>query len=294
MASTQMKRVEPFFDATPLLDNPQSLQDRAKKDGYLFFKNRLPVDEVQNLRDQILKIAHKHGWLHPTADISQGIGAPEAPRYQEKAGNGEYFYQDVQRCRDFHALALHPRIIRPLEILFGEPVLPHSRNILRLLMPNSARYSTPPHQDNFYIGGSKDTWTVWFPLGDCPEELGGLACAPGTHRLGNLDTQKAEGAGGRGVDIDIETRWATSPMNSGDVLYIHSLTVHQGRDNRSDKVRLSCDYRYQPRSHPVRNDSLEPHLHILSWDDIYENWQTDDPVKYYWNAWDLNIVANQR
>ena len=291
MAKTQMKCVEPLFDATDLLDDPKALQARALKEGYLFFKNLLPIDEILNLREQILQIAHTHGWLHPTADVAEGLGAPDAPRYQEKADNGHSFYTDVQKCRDFHALALHPRLIRPLEILFGEPVLAHSRNILRLLMPDSARYSTPPHQDNFYIGGSKETWTVWFPLGDCPDELGGLACAPGTHRLGNLDTQKAEGAGGRGVDIDVETRWATSPMTCGDVLYLHSLTVHQGRDNHTDRVRLSCDYRYQPRSHPVRSDSLVPHLNILTWEEIYADWQTEDPVKYYWQAWNLDIVS---
>jgi hypothetical protein len=291
MATAQMKRVEPLFDATPLLDDPKALREKARKEGYLFFKNRLPIGEIDLLRQQILKIAQNHGWLHPTEGVTKGLAAPDAPRYQEKAGNGQTFYADVQKCRDFHALALHPRLVRPLEILFDEPVLPHSRNILRLLMPDSARYSTPPHQDNFYIGGSKETWTVWFPLGDCPEELGGLACAPGTHRLGNMETQKAEGAGGRGVAIDSETRWATSPMTCGDVLYFHSLTVHQGRDNRSDRVRLSCDYRYQPRSHPVRADSLIPHLNILTWDDIYTNWDSDDPVKYYWNAWDLNVFS---
>ena len=80
-------------------------------------------------------------------------------------------------------------------------------------------------------------------------------------------------------------------MICGDVLYLHSLTVHQGRDNRSNRVRLSCDYRYQPRSHSVRSDSLIPHLNILTWDDIYTNWDSDDPVKYYWNAWDLNVFS---
>lgn len=291
MAMAQMKRVEPLVDATPLLENPDALRERAQREGYLFFKNRLPIDDVLNLRHQILTIAQRHNWVHPESDIEEGVASPDAPRYQEKAGAGRGFYCDVQKCRDFHALALHPRLIRPLEILFDEPVLPHSRNILRLLMPDSARYSTPPHQDNFYIGGSKETWTAWFPLGDCPDELGGLACAPGTHRLGNMDTQKAEGAGGRAVDIDTETRWATSPMACGDVLYLHSLTVHQGRDNRSNRVRLSCDYRYQPRSHSVRSDSLDPHLNVLTWDDIYANWDKGDPVKYYWNAWNLDIFS---
>jgi hypothetical protein len=112
----------------------------------------------------------------------------------------------------------------------------------------------------------------------------------GTHKQGKLETQTAEGAGGRGVTLDENTHWVAAPMNCGDVLFLHSLTVHQGKDNQSERLRLSCDYRYQPRSHPVREDSLQPHLNWLTWDDIYAEWPKDDPVKYYWQNWNINIT----
>ena len=76
----------------------------------------------------------------------------------------------------------------------------------------------------------------------------------------------------------------------GDVLICHSLTAHQGQDNESgDRLRISLDYRYQPMSHPVREDSLEPHMHFTDWEDIYAKWDADDPLKYYWRTWDLQI-----
>jgi len=290
MAMTKMNHVTPFQDATPYLETPNTLRAFAQDKGYLFFKGLLPETDVLDLRKQIIQIVQEYGWLSSKTPPLLGIAAPNAPTYKEGTPEWQNFYCDVQKQYAFHALALHPRLIRPLEILFNEPVLPHSRNILRLLFPNSAPYSTPPHQDNYYIGGSDNTWTAWFTLGDCPDELGGLACAPGTHKQGKLETQPAEGAGGRSVTLDENTQWATAPMNCGDVLFLHSLTVHQGRDNQSNRLRLSCDYRYQPRSHPIREDSLEPHLHVLTWEDIYATWPQDDPVKYYWKNWNLNII----
>lgn len=290
MAMTSMKNVASFQDATPLLEHPEKLRAFAETEGYLFFKNLLPEHDVLNLRNHMLKIAQKYGWLAPHTPLPLGLAAPDVPQFKENAPEWHNFYCDVQKTPTFHKMALHPRLIRPLEILFNEPVLPHSRNILRVLFPNSARYSTPPHQDNYYIGGSENTWTAWFALGDCPTELGGLACAPGTHKRGQLETQKAEGAGGRGVNLDENTHWVAAPMVCGDVLFLHSLTVHQGRDNQSKRLRLSCDYRYQPRSHPIREDSLHPHLHCLTWEEIYADWPEDDPVKYYWKNWDLTIT----
>ncbi len=177
--------------------------------------------------------------------------------------------QDLQRVRDFHALALDPAIINALEVLFGESVLPHSRNICRVVFPDTATHSTPPHQDNLYIGGSEQTWTVWIPCGDVPVTLGGLAAGKGTHNLGKLKDVEAQGPGGRQVEVDDEVVWVNGDYACGDAIFLHSLTVHQGCDNLSgNQLRVSLDYRYQPSSHPVRSDSLLPHMGWLTWDEV--------------------------
>ena len=76
-----------------------------------------------------------------------------------------------------------------------------------------------------------------------------------------------------------------------DVIILHSLAIHQGRDNMSqDQLRVSCDFRYQPMSHPIRSDSLVPHMNWLTWEEIYRDWEPTDPVKYYWQDWDLQIA----
>jgi ectoine hydroxylase-related dioxygenase (phytanoyl-CoA dioxygenase family) len=202
-------------------------------------------------------------------------------------------YRDILRLPAFHALALHPSLMNLLERLFGEHVLPHSRNICRVMFPETHAHTTPPHQDHLYIGGTRDTWTAWIPLGDCPAELGGLACVPGSHLWGLLPSRPAQGAGGRQVDVPEGAVWAEGEMACGDVLLLHSLCVHQGRNNTSaDRLRISVDYRYQPLSQPVRSDSMAPHQggFGLTWDEIYEGWPEDYPARYYWENWPLQYA----
>ena len=294
MAMTPMQSVDSFLDSTALLNEPDALRLRAHEMGYLFFPGLLSAESIQPVRRQVLDICQAQEWIKADSELDDGIACSDDPVI-ESTGDPRWktFYDEVQRLRDFHALALSPSILSALEVLFGEAVLPHPRNILRAIFPRSATYSTPPHQDHFYIGGSRDTWTCWFPLGDCSVELGSLAVLPGSHLTGFLDVHEAHGAGGRAVAVAEDGTWAGGDFASGDVLLLHSLMVHQGRDNQTDRLRLSCDFRYQPRSHPVRSDSLVPHMNWLTWDEVYQNWDRNDPLRRYWEQWQLEIVERQ-
>ncbi len=293
MAHQVMLNVEPFVDSVPLLNLPEELRVRAAEQGYLFFRGLLDPALVFDLRRQILEVCGKHGWLDQEAPLMDGISRDGSLFIEGHSPGWIAFYTDVQRLRAFNSLALDPALMAMFETLFGEPVLPHSRNICRVIFPNALTHTTPPHQDNFYIGGTDETWTAWIPAGDCPASLSSLAVAPGTHKLGKLEVEKATGAGGHAALLAEDTLWAGGDFACGDVLICHSLTAHQGQDNQSgDRLRISLDYRYQPMSHPVRSDSLEPHMHFTDWEDLYSGWDEDDPLKYYWQAWDLQI--NQR
>ena len=292
MAMSPMGSVEPFLDSTALLTDPAALRSRADQLGYLFFPGLLSTEPILSVRQQTLEICQSHGWIQPDSSIDAGIAVHDDvviestgdPRWQA-------FYNDAQKLRDFHALALSQPIIDALEVLFGEPVIAHPRNILRVIFPRSATHTTPPHQDHFYIGGSRDTWTGWFPLGDCDVELGSLAMVPGSHLTDYHDVHEAKGAGGRAVEVDANSTWAGGDFACGDVLFLHSLAIHQGRPNETNRLRLSCDFRYQPRSHEVRSDSLTPHMNWLTWDEIYAGWAEDDPLRSYWKSWDLAVVS---
>ncbi len=86
----------------------------------------------------------------------------------------------------------------------------------------------------------------------------------------------------------LEGTWVSSTFALGDVLLFHSMTVHKGLPNRSNRLRMSIDGRYQRRCDPVAPDSLEPHGKLVTWEELYSGWP-DTELKYYWRKWDLTI-----
>ena len=126
------------------LQNPGKLRQQAKENGYLFFlfRNLIDPERVLEVRHQILDVCRNHGWLMDGSELTAGIAKPDIQVVESKDPRWQAFYDDVQKIRDFHALALEPPLIRAFEVLFGEQVLPHSRNICRLVFPNTDTHST--------------------------------------------------------------------------------------------------------------------------------------------------------
>jgi len=76
-----------------------------------------------------------------------------------------------------------------------------------------------------------------------------------------------------------DASWVGGDFACGDVLLMHSLCVHQGRDNRSDRLRLSVDLRYQHAAAEIADASLHPHMQWWTWREITADWPTDDPLR---------------
>ena len=282
-----METLVPYIDSSPILHNPFALRERMDRDGFFFFKRLLPRDTVLDLRERLLSICARHGWLDANAPLMDGkINAAAAEAIPDFCGVGvdQPGYADVYRTEAFHRLAQHPNILGLMERLAGEPVLAHPRNIARLMFPTQKSAPTPPHQDHIHIQGTKAVYTCWIPLGDTTESLGGLQVLGGTHGVGILPVRRSSGAGGVGVVLDgLKEEWSHGDFEAGDALVFHSLTVHRSVPNQfRDRLRLSVDYRYQPVSLPIEKGSLLPHCGVLpSWDDVYAGW-TDEALQYYW------------
>ena len=287
-----MPRIEPFTVSNDLLDTPEELRRRAQEDGYLYFRNLIDQESINNLRRDFLEICHRHGWAEGGDSLMDGIrtGGP----FME--GDEGYWpvLDEFQCLESFHAFAHHPSIIDMCDKLFGEKTLVHPRNIGRIMFPENTKYTTPAHQDFIHIRGTEETYTAWIPLGSCPQHLGGLSVLSGSHRSGIYPVKPALGAGGVGIDTapleDDGLYWVVGDYEIGDALFFHSHAVHKALPNQSsDRIRLSVDYRYQGCSQPVTEGSLLPHFNRLAWDQIYDEWNSKE-YQYYWNDFDLNRV----
>lgn len=277
-----------------LLNQPEALRARAREDGYLFFRRLLDPEPILEVRGKIAAICAEAGWLAPGTDPMQGI-AQSGINWVSPQPEFMKVYKVIQKVEEFHALAHEKPLIALFDTLFGESTLVHARHIARVIFPQNVKYTTPAHQDHYHIRGTEDCWTAWIPLGDCPQELGGVTVLRGSHREGLQSVQPAYGAGGVGINTEgMPYEWFTTDYSIGDVLVFHSLTIHRGLPNLTpDKARFSVDYRYQPLSQPVTEKSFLPHQGQISWEEVYTDWKSDR-YKYYWRDLPVRFVASEK
>ena len=245
-------------ESSDLLGDTSGLRRRLGDQGFLFFRGLLPVAAVGEVRAAVLAAIGEEGWLAAGTEPEDRRPGPVVVREADQRWWPAY--QKIQSLECFHHLAFAPQLVGLVSGLIDGPVLVHPRKIARVTFPGSD-YPTPPHQDFPLIQGTPDVLTVWLPLAECSPRDGALRVLTHSPRKGLRLRQPTAGVGGVGVPVfpEEEQDWASATYQPGDVLVFHSLTVHWAPPNRGDRLRLSCDYRYQRADEPVVEGSLQPH-----------------------------------
>ena len=270
-------------DATALAGDPDALRGRLASEGYLWLRGLLPAGEVTEVRAAITTALDAAGWLADGSDPAEARPGPGF-RHERAQVDDAYLagYELLQRVQRFHELAHHPALVGLAAGILDAPVLAHPRKIVRASPPDDDAFRTPAHQDYRLIQGTVDVLTAWIPLGDCPDELGGLRILAGSPAQGLRPVAAASAVGGVAIDERDEDpdRWRHAPMAAGDVLMFHSLTVHAARPNRTDRLRLSVDYRYQSQHEPIVAGSLRPHWwpRVADHDELTRGWTSTAAV----------------
>jgi hypothetical protein len=269
-----------FIDSTDLATDGPALAARMHRDGYLFLRGLLPADTLRGLQCQIGSIARDAGWLRRDAPVAHAVADPAGfcvdpdPAYLATL-------RRINRLEDYHALKHHPALLGLFERMLAGAVFAHPRVLMRNIFPGREVHTTKAHQDFPNVQGTTEVFTAWFPLTDCPMDLGPLQIAAGTHTGAVYDFDIAAGAGGIEITDPFEDRWVSDAFALGDVLVFHSLAVHKGMPNRSDRLRMSMDVRYQRIDAPFNSDNANPDGQPLSWEDVYAGWRSDS-LQYYW------------
>ncbi len=275
------------MDSTDLIPDGAALAARMRRDGYLFLRDVVPPDAIRAVQRQVAEIAREDGWLRRDRPIEDAIADPAGfcvdpePTYL-------HTLRRINHLEDYHALKHHPALITLFERMLGGPILPHPRVLMRNIFPARDEVTTKAHQDFPNVQGTTEVFTAWMPLIDCPMQVGPLQVAAGSHTQGVFDFHIGAGAGGIEIVDPLEGRWVSGDFAVGDVLIFHSMAVHKGVPNRSDKLRMSMDVRYQLASTPFNPDNANADGQPLSWDDIYAGWRSQD-LQYYWQKIPLVI-----
>jgi len=266
----------------------RSLQEAMDAQGYLLIRGVLPAEDVAGLLGEILEVVSAAGWLLPgyrslerVADVSKACGDTDE--------EFKSVYKQVFSMEPFHAFAHHPRLREVLRLLVGPRLLIQPKLVARMIFPNCERLLVDAHQDHQSMAGDPESFTMWFPLHDCPQELGPLQILEGSHRFG---LQKSDPRTGYVVrETALGGDWVGGAIHAGDVLIFHSLTVHASSPNVSNQMRVSMDFRFQDYGRV-----LNPALLVFpggstngrSWETTYADWRSEE-LKYYWKRFPLRF-----
>ena len=207
---------------------------------------------MQQVRDDLIAVLHDCSILEsPDAPPIWSGGPP--PTEEEYMS----YYERAVRLDSFNRLAESPEVHAVMEAIFDGPVQVWKQRLLRIIPPDpegAAPLGVGAHQDGSPQLGylTQEFCTAWVPLTDIDERIGGLAVVPGSHRRGvRAQTGSASSSLKTAKDQVFELpsedeRWVTTTYSPADLVVFASMTLHKGNPNTSDRLRLSCDFRYQP------------------------------------------------
>jgi hypothetical protein len=252
------------------------LRDSFRKNGYLFIRSFFPLDPILAARKRLIHVLESEGWGR--WEDSTFIAIEPVRRI-----NSPLFHQCINSLmqeESIHEIAHSPLLSHFLGQLLDEPVYSHPRKMIRITYPYSMNPQdrVPPHQDIVYVKGERDTFTSWIPLGEYRPEEGGLEISPGSHQNG-LFPMQANSEGRFGCTA-IEERltdfvWQRAHYCPGDLLIMHSLTLHRSGMNQKRHFRLSLDCRFSSALKTINEDQLLPpyYPHVAPWEELSKNWK---------------------
>ena len=273
-------------ESNDIRHHPAALNGRLAEDGYLLVRGLHERSAVMAARESILERLASRGALDPGAPPSAALANPEYPqRATYSARNNADLKTDSLKA------LVHARpVMEFFDQLFGSRSASFRFQWPRAIGPGAF---SPIHCDApFMSRGSRRLLTCWTPLDDVPPELGPLAICEGSHRWRHVVATYGQSD----VDRDLTTgtfsedpaelvdrfagRWATTTFEAGDAVILSMHTIHASLTNITDRFRISCDTRYQPREDPMD-----------------DRWAGDDPPghEHLWNPESkLESVADSR
>lgn len=236
--------------------SPEQIE-QWENDGYLLLKDVIPESAINGVRDSFARVVD--GIIRELkADgiiDDEGLEHPFETRFVQVAGEhanrfGRSWRNQVATPEVFE-IHRAPRLVDAIGQLTGTDVIGHPVFNARPKLPGQQLTVVPWHQDSGYFGTvSEDSLipTAWIPLVPVDETNGCLQVVAGSHRLGVIDhrTEEREGRFLEVLDELVDdSRIFTCPMEIGDALVFHNLTLHRSIPHTtSEIVRWAIDIRY--------------------------------------------------
>ena len=254
-------RLGALRDSASALGDHEALVARFRDDGYLYLRGVLDTDLVDAARLEVFdRLASVDELLEPAA---LGIFSGHSRRDELVSSRGA-FWQSVSEGPALRRLTHGPAMHAVMRQIIGQAPRPHDYMFLRAGVRGRA---TGLHYDYpFFTRAHDQVYTVWMAIGDVPVEQGPLFIVEGSHRFQDLIEPMI------GFDVAQDTsrkatlsqdalsfaqargcRLLTTDFGRGDLVIFGMYTLHGALENHCERqrVRLSCDVRWQAQALPV-------------------------------------------
>lgn len=234
-----------------------------ERDGLLVVRKLLPPQIVQGVADflrgaldEIDRALRRYGFSLQDADAAVRLAAlmdesPASLTEQDRHMFLGHFPLEVRLAEPLRAI---PRFLNTHPLLFDllstRRLYAHMPPTARYVIPRCTLARVPLHQDISYNRHMSDFCVVWTPLVPIDLACGGMVAYAGTHNAAELvlEQQQAAAAGWlppiEAAAADRAGRVVLAPLDPGDLVIMSKRTMHESMPNSSDRVRLSCDFRF--------------------------------------------------
>jgi hypothetical protein len=226
------------------------MSEKFYKEGYLILDERNWLQkQIVDLKQDIQNLASASNLGDPFSNT--GISLPEGQARTT-------FYRSLRYLPALSRLASEPRVIEIVKSLgIKTPLLMRASNI-RMDEGGENPHRFAWHQDFTYLLGSVNSITLWIPLQDISESLGGLEFVPGSHREGLFDfhatSEQAEAKQANlspkdiALDYPPEARGQIAKMHQGEILAFSQFLLHRTHGHLGKHTRWTVQIRYSDAS----------------------------------------------
>ena len=233
---------------------------KLDRDGYLFFPGLIDTREIQAARNEVFKQLKDVGEL--VDPYEEGIFSHRSRRDELYKDRGEY-WETVSNGELLRNVSNGPTLQKITSKIFGSPAVGFDYLFLRAVP--RGRFTHLHCDSGFFTRFTKKVLTCWIAFTEITLDKGPLFVIEGSHKFmdirknfDNFDVvfnkeQKAS------IDEDPvsfankrNAKLLTTNFKPGDVLIFGMHTLHGAFQNHAtdDRIRLTCDIRYQPISEP--------------------------------------------
>ena len=233
-----------------------------EREGILIARNLLPAEIVRTVADflrdavtEIDKAVRHYGFSLQDADAPERLTALMDDPLVKLSEHDRHMFLghfplEVRLAEPLRAI---PRFLNSHPLLFAllstRRLYAHMPPAARYVLPRCSLARVPLHQDISYNRHLGDFCVVWVPLVPIDMACGGMTAYARTHHAPELVEECKNAADGWLPPIDSGSadgtqRVVLAPLEPGDVVIMGKRTMHESMPNSSDRMRLSCDFRF--------------------------------------------------